>query len=310
MKYKEITVNTTTEASELVADILFERGSNGVGIYDKNDFAALVKSDVIWDYVDESVLNQSEVVKVKGFFEEQGFADTLALVEEDLRELAKRSCFATGSLEITVGEVDDEDWVSVWKKHYRPIPCGRIVVVPNWLAYQAKEGEQIVKMDPGMAFGTGEHETTRICLNLLQKDSLENKRVADIGTGSGILAIAAAKLGAESVDAFDIDDIAVKAARNNCQFNGVSNLVNVDNADLLAKCNGVYDVVLANITADILIALCNDLSRYVKKGGTVIISGIIHKRDNDVRIAFENHGLVVKEKITDGEWCGYSFERI
>lgn len=310
MKYKEITVNTTTEASELVADILFERGSNGVGIYDKNDFAALVKSDVIWDYVDESVLNQSEVVKVKGFFAEQGFADTLALVEEDLRELAQRSCFATGSLEITVGEVDDEDWVNVWKKHYRPIPCGRIVVVPNWLAYQAKEGEQIVKMDPGMAFGTGEHETTRICLNLLQKDSLENKRVADIGTGSGILAIAAAKLGAESVDAFDIDDIAVKAARNNCEFNGVSNLVNVDNADLLAKCNGVYDVVLANITADILIALCNDLSRYVKKGGTVIISGIIHKRDNDVRSAFENHGLVVKEKITDGEWCGYSFERI
>lgn len=307
--YKEITVNTTTEASELVADVLYSAGSNGVGIYDKNDFAQLIKSDVVWDYVDEAVLSQSEIVRVKGYFEEDGFEQVLSQIYSELQQLKERSDFSLGSLEVTVSEVDNEDWNAVWRKYYKPIPCGKIVVVPNWLNYTAQEGEKIVKMDPGMAFGTGEHESTRICLTLLQNYDLQAMRVADIGTGSGILAIAAAKLGANSVDAYDIDDIAVKSARNNCEYNGVGDLVNVDNANLLAKCSGIYDIVLANITADILMEMSKSLCSYVKQGGVVIVSGIILKRDDEVRTTFEKNGLKVAQKLTMGEWCGYAFVR-
>ena len=154
MDYREITVFTTTAASELVADILSDLGSEGVGIYDKNDFLQLCKSDVVWDYVDESVL---------------------AARLDDL----KRDCaFETGSLETSRRVVGDEDWNVVWRKFYSPIECGGVAVVPGWIDYTPKEGVKVVKMDPGMAFGTGEHETTRLCLKLMQDAPQTSARAA------------------------------------------------------------------------------------------------------------------------------------
>lgn len=309
MKYKEITINTTTEASELVADVLYSAGSNGVSIFDKEDFINLMKSDVIWDYVDESVLEKNEVVKVKGYFEEQGFDVVKKDIERELALLRERSGFPLGSLELSVADVDDEDWANVWRKYYKPILCGRVVIVPDWLSYEPQDDQRIVRLDPGMAFGTGEHESTRICLTLLQKEDVKGARVADIGTGSGILAIAAAKLDAKEVDAYDIDATAVKVAVKNCEHNGVDSVVKAECGNLLDKCSGSYDILLANITADILSGMAKDIGRFVRKGGVIIISGILLPYEEKVRKAFAEAGLVVKDRLEQGEWCGFAYTR-
>lgn len=310
MKYKEITVNTTTEASELVADVLYSAGSNGVSIFDKEDFINLMKSDVIWDYVDESVLEKNEVVKVKGYFEENGFDAVKKAIDGELSLLRERSAFPVGSLEVSVADVDDEDWANVWRKYYKPIPCGRVVIVPDWLSYDAKDDQRIVRLDPGMAFGTGEHESTRICLTLLQKEDVKGARVADIGTGSGILAIAAAKLDAAQVDAYDIDATAVKVAKKNCAHNEVDGVIKAECGNLLDKCSGSYDILLANITADILSGMAPDIGKFVRKGGVIIISGILLPYEGKVVKAFADAGLEVKDRMEQGEWCGYAYTRV
>lgn len=310
MQYTEFTVHTTTEASELVADILTELGSEGAGIYDASDFAALLSSDVIWDYVDEQALSNREDVLVKGYFPSDQAQNIAVQLHAELDLLRSRVPFACGSLEVTSAQVDDCDWVNVWKEQYRPIPAGRITVVPDWINYTPQSAdEQIVRMDPGMAFGTGEHETTRLCLHMLQTLDLSKANVADVGTGSGILAIAAAKLGARHVDAYDIDPLAVEAAARNADKNAVSDCVSVAHADLLEHAKGKYDVVIANITADILIALSKSLGEYLAPGGVVILSGIIHARRADVERAFVAAGLQLVQSPVDGEWVGLMYRR-
>lgn len=305
MQYREYTVYTTTQASELVADILTELGSQGVGIYDSNDFAALLSSDVIWDYVDEQALIRSEIVRVKGYFGQDCADEVGRQLRARLDELAARCPFPYGSLEIAAEQVDDQDWVNVWRKQYRPVSAGRVTVVPDWIAYTPiATDEVVVRMDPGMAFGTGEHETTRLCLRMLQDLNLDGATVADVGTGSGILAIAAALLGASRVDAYDIDPLSVKAADANARANGVADRVRVAHADLLDRAQGRYPFVIANITADILIALASQLRAYLAPGGTVILSGIIHARKQDVLDAFVADGFALVQAPCDGEWCG------
>ncbi|MEG1609053.1 MAG: 50S ribosomal protein L11 methyltransferase, partial [Clostridia bacterium] len=175
MTYREITVNTTTEASELVADILSQLGSKGVGIYDSNDYLELKKEDVMWDYVDDSLLVQNKVVAVKGYFEVEICAKVLAELNEQLEFLKENCPFEYGSLEVIVRDVDDEDWVNVWKENYKPIHAGKLTIVPNWIDYKAKDDEVVVRMDPGMAFGTGEHESTKMCLLLMQALDMSRK---------------------------------------------------------------------------------------------------------------------------------------
>lgn len=304
MDYAEITVYTTTDASELVADILAELGSEGVGIYDKNDFLQLCRSDVVWDYVDESVLSASEVVRVCGYFPIASADEAERALRSGLETLRENCPFEVGSLETSRRTVDGEDWNSVWRKFYRPIECGAVAVVPSWIEYTPAEGVHTIKMDPGMAFGTGEHETTRICLALMQKKSVEGARVADLGTGSGILAIAAAKLGAASVYACDIDEKAVKTARVNCALNGTDN-VTVETADLLGGLSGRYDLITANITADILIRMSEGIIPFLADGARLIVSGVILSRRDAVADAFAKRGLYVAEEMRDGEWCGF-----
>ncbi len=160
-----------------------------------------------------------------------------------------------------------------------------------------------------MAFGTGEHESTKMCLQLLQALGVEGKSVIDIGTGSGILALASAKLGAKFVEAYDIDDNAVKSAKDNASLNGFSDKLKIDNANLLDKTTGKFDIVLANITADVLITLSATLGDYLKTGGIVIISGIILKRENDVKSAFINEGYEIIERVNMGEWVAFKLSR-
>ena len=309
MKYYEVTVDTTSEASELVAEILTEAGSNGIGIYDKNDLADLADSGIVWDYMEEHLIEKDGKAQVKGYFEEENFPITQKDIEERLQFLKENCPFDYGTLSLTVGVVDDCDWIESWKQYYKPIKAGRVTIVPEWIEYVPQDGEYIVKIDPGMAFGTGEHESTKMCLDVLQSLGMEGKSVIDVGTGSGILALAAAKLGAEHVEAYDIDDNAVKSAKENCALNNLDDKIIVANANLLDKTAGKFDVVLANITADVLITLARSLGNYMKKDGIVIISGIILKREDDVKNAFEEAGFSVFERINKGEWVAFGLTK-
>lgn len=309
MKYYEIIVDTTSEASELVAEILTEAGSNGIGIYDPKDLLELSANGVIWDYMDEHLINDDGKAQVKGYFPVDGFESVKAEIDEKLVFLKANSPFDLGSLAISKTVVDDSDWVESWKENYKPIHAGRVTIVPEWIDYEPRDGEYIVKIDPGMAFGTGEHESTKMCLQLLQALGVEDKSVIDIGTGSGILALASAKLGAKFVEAYDIDGNAVKAAKENAILNGLSDKLKVDNANLLDKTTGKFDIVLANITADVLITLSATLGYYMKKDGVVIISGIILKREDDVETAFVNAGYRIMERVNMGEWVALKLTR-
>lgn len=307
MKSKEITILTNTQGAELVANILEELGSNGVSIYDTSDLAELIKSDIIWDYVDESLLIKNEIVKVSGYFNEDERVEND--ISKMLEMLKDNSPFKLGSLEMTVSVLDDTDWLNEWKKYYQPIHAGKIVIVPKWINYPKQDDEYIVKLDPGMAFGTGSHESTFMCLSLLNEIEVKDKTVIDVGTGSGILGIASAVMGARSVEAYDIDDIAVDAARENASLNDIAKVFSADNANLIDKTNNKFDIALANITADILIDLSKSISEYLNINGKLIISGVIATRKDSVINAFKSRGFTVVKEMAMNDWRAYLMEK-
>ena len=300
---KELTIRTTHEASELVADILYNISDQGVNIYDKQDLIELISSQGFWDYVDKEELEKNEVVLVKAYFDGNDFQAKLAEVNSELEELKKNSCFPLGSLEISVEEVDENLWWENWKKTYKPIDAGKLMIVPNWINEQF-EDKIVIKMDPGMAFGSGAHESTRMCLEFLQELDLKNLDVVDVGCGSGILAISAKALNAKHVEAYDIDEIAVSSAKNNAHLNGFDDII-VGHSNLLEDTKERFDVVLANITSEVLKALAKDLKKYVKARGVIIISGILDILEKEVIEAFLVLGFKVLDRKQKGEWVAF-----
>lgn len=312
MKFTEITVHTTSETSELVADIMWRYTNYGVAISDVKDVIALQNDKVMyWDYMDESLLENRRDVLVKAFIPKDETSSTLPEIRADLEELKKNcSDFAyAGSLEINCREVEGDDWLEIWRKHFRPIHVGeRVVIVPEWINYEKAENEVTVKLDSNMAFGTGEHETTSMCLKLLQKYLQSGDICIDVGCGSGILGIAAAKLGAKLCYLTDIDTIAVDSAKHNCENNGVSDLTVVAHSDLLNDASLKGDIMLANITGEILCRLAPSIPKNLKAGGTLILSGIIESRLEMVIGAFTAQGLTLTEQIREGEWYALAFK--
>ena len=208
----------------------------------------------------------------------------------------------------TVG-VKESDWADCWKKYYKPVHIGnRIVIVPAWEDYAPAEGEVVVSMDPGMAFGTGTHETTRLCATFIEKYLKAGTRVLDVGTGSGILAIIAAKLGAIDIDAFDIDANAVGAAQRNCNDNGVG-FIKCGVSDLIAEAKGEYDFVCANIVADIIIRMAPDVGAHMKKGGLLVVSGIIERQAEDAKAALLAGGLTLIDSLEENDWNSFVFTK-
>lgn len=309
MKYIELTVHTTSEASEAVADAMWEATPHGVTVCDSRDIVALQReSAVFWDYIDESVQANTEAdVLVKCYFEPQGAEQKIS---ELMKELALRKRLSGGlpnfgTLEETKREIEGDDWIDVWKKHFRPIRLGKIVVVPEWISYQKQAQEEIVFLDSNMAFGTGEHETTSMCIELLQEYLQRGDVCIDVGCGSGILGISAAKLGAKACYLCDLDPVAVESAKHNALKNGVAEITQIHEGNLLDGLNGAHiegDVVLANITAEILIVLASTVRGYMKRGGVLILSGIIAERLAAVKKAYEEIGLSVLKERQKGEW--------
>lgn len=302
---KRLTISTTHEASELVADIIQDYSNQGVCIYDKEDLINLIQTYQFWDYINQEELEKNEIVKVEGYFAESEIENALVQINQRIDLLKKQSVFNLGSLEMTIDEVENDDWFNNWKKSYKPIHAGKLVIVPSWIKYEKQENEVVISMDPGMAFGSGEHETTRMCLELMEDVGMINKKVIDVGTGSGILALSAAALGSKDVEAYDIDDVAVKAAKENVKINHFEDIIKVANSNLLKNAKNIYDVVLANITADVLQILAKDLKTYVNKDGIVIISGILNIYEDAVKQCYLSHGYKILQRMNKGEWVAF-----
>lgn len=306
MKYTELTVHTTTEASEIVADVMWNYTDFGVSVCDVNDVIALQKTkDGFWDYIDDTLRDTSRSdVLVKCYLEEKTAEKTAGEIMRDIFLARDRAAgaFAFGTLEETKRQVDGDDWIEVWKKHFRPIHLSRIVVVPEWIKYKKADDEEVVLLDSNMAFGTGEHETTSMCVEELQSVLRQGDVCIDVGCGSGILGISAVKLGAQKAYLTDVDPVAVKSAEHNAQLNGVYEKCVVAHADLLENTQVQGDVVLANITGEILVRLAPSIPNRMKKSGALILSGIIKSRLAMVKEAFAAQGLQVVKQRQKGDW--------
>ncbi|MBQ9730322.1 MAG: 50S ribosomal protein L11 methyltransferase [Clostridia bacterium] len=307
MKYIELTVHTTSEASEIVADIMWNYSDFGVTICDVNDIIALQKSKetTYWDYIeDELTENKQTDVLVKCYLEADSAEAFCRGILADVAKAKELSggAIAFGTLEDTKREVDGDDWIDVWKKHFRPIHLGKIVVVPEWIDYQKQEGEQVVLLDSNMAFGTGEHETTSSCVELMQEYVTPESVCIDVGCGSGILGISALKLGAKKAYLTDIDEIAVKSALHNCELNGVAERAVVAHSNLLDDTSVQGDLMMANITGEVLVLLAPSIPKNLKKDGVLVLSGIIESRLEMVKSAYESVGLTLVKERKKGEW--------
>jgi ribosomal protein L11 methyltransferase len=216
-----------------------------------------------------------------------------------------RAALAAAGITATVQaqSVDEEDWAESWKRHFHPLRVGEhLVIVPTWREFTPLPGDIVLRLDPGMAFGTGQHETTRMCLEALERTVRPGARVLDAGCGSGILAVAAAKLGAAHVTALDMDDNCVRVARDNAALNGVAERVIVSARELGEPTDGEYDVIVANIIARTIIDAAEALVGALSRGGMLIVSGVIAEREADVVAALDTAGGRVIATRADGEW--------
>ena len=300
----KITCTTTHEGAEIVSDLLYEYSRSGVVVEDGEDLVELWNSELVWDYVEESVLNRPKEVKVVGYYEGD-YSEISDDIEKKINDL-KEMCPFVCPLDLAIETVINQDWTEDWKKFYKIIEVGEIKVVPIWKKEEVSRGK-IVYINPGSAFGTGEHESTRLCLSLMEMIDFDAKEVIDTGCGSGILGIAALKKGAKSCLFRDIDPSALNNLRENISLNGVSG--EIEQASLLEGIDRKVDVVLANITADILAKMTN-AGDVVKEGGVMIMSGIIDKYADSLIDIFQKKGFSLVDRMQDGIWVGLLLKKL
>ncbi|MBR5546340.1 MAG: 50S ribosomal protein L11 methyltransferase [Clostridia bacterium] len=311
MKWVEAVVHTTTIGSDLISEELMMLGATGTEIIDRTDVPDPRKAGVYWELYDPKMLEEMpEDVLVKGWFElNEQTPDVISNVKQRLNELKNDEFIDFGTLELDMQNVADEDWSENWKKYYKPFRIGsHLVVKPTWEPYEAQVDDLIIELDPGMAFGTGTHETTNMCMQLLEKHLQDGMRVMDVGTGSGILAIAAARLGAKDILAIDIDPSAVKVAIENVELNGVKEQVRVVVGDLCKSEAMPCDLAVANIVADAICMLAGPLTRHLEKDRLLICSGIIREREQDVMNAATEAGYTLFDRIEKGEWVALALK--
>ena len=266
------------------------------------DYSDIDLKSCYGDLIDESILNADKTIASVSVYVagDRPCNDELAFLKDRLAVAG-----LTEKATVTLGGVNEEDWANAWKAYYKPLHIGeRMVIVPAWERYQEQPGEIVVRMDPGMAFGTGSHETTRLVIGLLEKYTNPGCRMLDVGCGSGILAICASKLGAGQCRAYDIDPVAVKVANENIRDSELTN-VTCEVSDLLRDVDRSYpyDLITANIVADIIIRMSPDVGALMHEKTVLLVSGIILERSDDVVEALEANGLKVVERAVDNDWC-------
>ena len=259
------------------------------------------------DLIDESILNADKTVASVSVYlpAERSIAEAMTFIRERLKDEALEPIKVE-----TVG-VREEDWANSWKEYYKPLRIGKcLVIVPAWEKYEESADDLVVRMDPGMAFGTGTHETTRLVIELLEKYTEAGCRMLDVGTGSGILAICASKLGAGECFAYDIDPMAVRVANENIKDSGLSN-IHCEVSDLLKQADRSrpYDLICANLVADIIIRMVPDLAPFMAEHTVLLASGIISARADDVIACFDQYGYEVVEKSVENDWCALAVKK-
>ncbi|WP_445477818.1 50S ribosomal protein L11 methyltransferase [Lysinibacillus irui] len=304
MKWSELSIHTKNEAVEAISNILHEAGASGVVIEDSAEFAKPREDQ----YGEIYALNEDDFPKdgviVKAYLSESSFLNET--VEEIKAAITNLTNFNIdiGENVVSIVEVNEEDWATAWKQYYHPVKISeRFTIVPTWEDYTpVSTDELIIELDPGMAFGTGTHPTTVMCLQGLEKVIKEGDTVVDIGTGSGVLSIGAALLGAKSVHALDLDEVAVRSAQENVALNKVEDKVAVFHGNLLDTVKEPADVVVANILAEIIMSFTDDAYTIVKPGGLYVTSGIIGAKRDDVKAALEASGFVIEEVLLMEDW--------
>lgn len=298
----EVNVAVTHEAVEAVSDILTEAGSKGVAIEDPQLINELRASGT-WELCDIPEQQNTEIVNVSGYYaDDDKLEERLAQIEAALQEVEERiGKYRFGNTHFR--RVSEQDWANEWKQYFHVTHVGKsLVIKPSWEEYEPETGEHVIEIDPGMAFGTGTHHTTNMMMERLERVLPKDAVVFDVGTGSGILAVAAALCGAKEVKAVDIDGVAVRVARENVADNHLSDKIEVREGDLLHGTEGTADVIIANIIADIIILLLKDVPGKLKDGGLFLASGIIEERMADVAAEAERQGMQVDAVDRRGGW--------
>ncbi|MBO0996522.1 50S ribosomal protein L11 methyltransferase [Bacillus sp. SD075] len=311
MKWSEFAIQTTNEAVEPVSNILHEAGASGVVIEDplelvkerENVFGEIYHLNPD-DYPDEGVV-------IKAYLPVNSFlGDTIDAIKESINNLLLFD-IDLGKNVVSISEVNEEEWATAWKKYYNPVKISeRFTIVPTWEDYTpVSSDELIIELDPGMAFGTGTHPTTVMCIQALERTVRPGDLVVDVGTGSGVLSIAAALLDAKRIQSLDLDEVAVQSAIQNVELNNVQDKVSVSQGNLLDGVNEQADIVVANILAEVIMRFTDDVAKVVKPGGYFIASGIIQTKKQDVKDAIIASGFTVEETILMEDWVAIIAKR-
>jgi ribosomal protein L11 methyltransferase len=318
MNWLKVNISTTSDGTEAVTAMLMDIGINGVQIDDVNDLINFIENNADkWDYIDEELMaKQSDKEDVRVIFyvpDNERAVETLRNINEGINRLKDASEYLNiGTLDIEIDGVSDESWLNEWKKYYKPFEIGeKIVICPKWESYENAGNKIVLKINPAHVFGTGLHQTTQLCIELLEKYvGGRSNSVLDLGCGSGILSIASLLLGASDALAIDLDPEAIDIAYENAELNAITkerytvlsgNIITDSELQAFITADK-YDIVVANIVADVIIAISPLVADKIKKGGIFITSGIIKERLDDVYSALESAGFLVVETAFKDEW--------
>lgn len=313
MKWLELKIDAAPAGLEPVSALLEDLGITGLVIDDEGDFQDFLEHNhAYWDYVDDQLMQEKKgLCRITFYLEDSpdGY-NTLAQVRMALSRV-KQEHPEYGRLLLTMENMEDADWENNWKQYFHPIKIGeRLLIRPTWEDEYDAEGRAVLHLEPGLAFGTGSHETTRLCLEALEKNIKGGEKVLDVGCGSGILAIASLLLGAESATGVDIDELAVKTAEENGKMNGFgSDRLTFIHGDLADKVSGKFDIVVANIVADVIIMFCKTVPEFMADNAVFITSGIIDIREQEVVGAFAENGFEIIARHADGGWRCFECRR-
>lgn len=308
--WQQVSISVTREAVEATANLFCEAGArNGVEIDDPMLLKEL-KEHTTWELCDLPMPEETEIVTVSAYYpEDEELSGRLSAIKEGLSGIEKRiGSFQVGQLRFR--KVSEKDWANEWKQYFYTTKIGsQIVIKPDWESYTPTAEEKVIELDPGMAFGTGTHATTRMCIERLEELVTPNIDVYDVGTGSGILAMTAALMGARSIHAIDIDGKAVEVAKENIAKNHLSNRITVKKGNLLDDADEKADLIVANIIADIIITLLPDAFKKLRQGGLFLASGVIKERLCDVEKAARQNGFTVLDVKNRAGWTAITMRK-
>jgi len=303
LKWIEIIIKTTAEQEEVVTNILYEADVEGIVIEDYEDVLDLQRNQKEWEVLDESLLSSyCEGIIIKGYLEEEEEAqEKVDFVKEKIHSLPRYD-IDIKTTEVKINTIEEIDWNLEWKKHLKPFEVGQnILIKPSWEEVENYENKAVIEIDPGMAFGTGTHPTTLLCIEALEKYMEKDDTVYDVGTGSGILSIVACKLGGKAFG-IDIDEDSIRTAKENIKINKCSKKVKILKGNLLSKINGEANIIISNIIADSIINMSGKLNNYLKTRGYFIASGILESKKDEVIEALSVNGFDILEINKVDEW--------